>query len=78
MQLKAQAVKCALFGVASSRAHHFVYPKGGSNSKLCRYIGAHAVAIFSDIQTGTVGMVRSRAYLQGEPETKEQFAYVTL
>ena len=77
MQLKAQALKCSLFGVAPLKANHSVYPKGGSDSKLCRYVGDHAVAIFSDVRAGTVGMVRSSGYPK-EPKRREQFAFVTL
>jgi len=77
MELKAQALKCSLFGVAPLKESLSVYLKGGSDFKLCRCVGAHAVAIFSDVIAGTVGMVRSSGYPK-EPKRKEQFAFVTL
>ena len=69
MELKAQAVKCSFFGVYPVKASRFMYHNGCSDSTLLRYMGAHAVAIFSDVKAGTVGMVRS---------SKEQCAFVTL
>ena len=76
MQLKAQALKCSLFGVVPSKTIS-IYSEGGSDSKLCRYVGAHAVAIFSDVLAGIVGMVGSSGYSK-ESKRREQLAFVTL
>ncbi len=74
MILRAQAVKCSLFGVCPLKSNRFKYPSS-AYSKLLKFVDAHAVAMFTELKTGTVGF---SANLQGEPETKEQFALVTL
>ena len=75
MELKAQAVKCSLFGVYPVKASRFMYHNGCSDSTLMRYMGAHAVAIFSDVKAGTVGIAGSNS---GDPKLMEQYARVTL
>lgn len=75
MILRAQAVKCSLFGVGPLKSNRFKYPKGNFSIFRNRYAGVHAVAIFSELKAGTVGF---NDYLQGESQTKEQFALVTL
>jgi hypothetical protein len=76
LKLKAQAVKCSLYGVAPKSTDRISkYPKG-IDTTLRKYVGAHAVAIFWELKVGTVG---SSKYLKGVPEgSKEFFALVTL
>lgn len=79
MELKAQVVKCSLFGVYPVKASRFVYHSGCSDSTLLRYMGAHAVAIFSEVKAGTVGMVKPISSGDPkEPKSMEQCAFVTL
>lgn len=58
MELKAQAVKCALYGVITRQKSKDV--KVGSHSKgaydmLRKYVGTRAVAVIKDLKAGKVG-----------------------
>ena len=76
MVLRAQAVKCSLFGIAPLNSNLFKYPfKEDYSSVIRKFVGAQAVAIFNQLKAGTVGFSDN---IQGEPEIMEQFALVTL
>lgn len=73
MTLRVQAVKYSLFGVSPLKSNLFKYPSKGEYSTIHQYAGAHAVAIFNHLKTGTVGF---SDYLQGEREIMKQFVFV--
>lgn len=70
LKLKAQALKCTLFGVAPISMDRICrYPKG-IDPTLSKYVNAHAVVIFWDLKAGTVGF--------SHEGSKELCAQVTL
>lgn len=75
MVLRAQAVKCSLFGIAPLNSNLFKYSFKEDYSAIRKFVGAQAVAIFNQLKAGTVGFSDN---IQGEPEIMEQFALVTL
>lgn len=76
MELKAQAVKCSLYGIEGTRQKSKDVKAGsyakGTYDKFRKYVGRRAVVILKDLKVGKVGT----AYEDGG--VKELFARVIL
>ena len=76
MDLKAQAVKCALYGITAPQRGTVdckirSYPKG-ADDMLRKYVGTRAVAVIKDLKAGKVGSAKEA------DGVKELFALVVL